>query len=43
MALFHHDPGHDDAMLDVVEEQAQADWRGDGDLTLAREGQVIEL
>lgn len=43
VALFHHDPGHDDAMLDELAAQAQAQWRGDGDLTLACEGQVVEL
>jgi phosphoribosyl 1,2-cyclic phosphodiesterase len=43
VALFHHDPGHDDAFLDGLGEQAAAEWDGDGDLTLAREGQVVEL
>jgi len=43
VALFHHDPGHDDAALDALGEEAAALWRGDGDLALAREGQVVEL
>jgi len=43
VALFHHDPGHDDVMLDGLAEQAQAAWRGDGILSFAREGDVVEL
>ena len=43
VALFHHDPGHDDGMLDEIAGQCASTWRGDGDLTLAREGQVVEL
>jgi phosphoribosyl 1,2-cyclic phosphodiesterase len=43
VALFHHDPGHDDAALDAIAEDAAAAWRGDGDLALAREGEVVEL
>lgn len=43
VALFHHDPGHDDARLDALGADALARWRGDGTLTLAREGQVVEL
>ena len=44
VALFHHDPLHDDAALDAIEEQARA--LGDGafdDISLAREGAVLEL
>ncbi|MDX6666349.1 MAG: hypothetical protein QOG68_2555, partial [Solirubrobacteraceae bacterium] len=40
VALFHHDPGHDDDTLDTIAGEAQAAWRGDGELSLAREGQV---
>jgi phosphoribosyl 1,2-cyclic phosphodiesterase len=43
VALFHHDPGHDDAFLDGLGEEAAAEWNGDADLTLAREGQVVDL
>ena len=44
LALFHHDPLHDDAALDALEEQARA--LGDGaleEVSLAREGQALEL
>jgi len=43
VALFHHDPGHDDAFLDGVAEEAQASWTGDAELMLAREGETVEL
>jgi phosphoribosyl 1,2-cyclic phosphodiesterase len=43
VALFHHDPGHDDTALDALAGEAQASWRGDGALTLAREGETVEL
>lgn len=43
VALFHHDPTHDDAMLDALAEQALADYNGTGELTFAREGDVVEL
>lgn len=43
VALFHHDPGHDDAALDAIAAEAQAAWRGDGDLALAREREVVDL
>ena len=43
VALFHHDPTHDDAMLDELAGEAQADWDGDGELTFAREGEVVVL
>jgi phosphoribosyl 1,2-cyclic phosphodiesterase len=44
LALFHHDPLHDDAALDAMGEQAHALAGGAfDDLSLAREGQVVEL
>jgi ribonuclease BN (tRNA processing enzyme) len=43
VALFHHDPGHDDAMLDELGAEASAEWKGDGALRMAREGETIEL
>jgi ribonuclease BN (tRNA processing enzyme) len=41
VALFHHDPGHDDRALDALAGEASASWRGDGELFLAREGQEV--
>ena len=44
--LFHHDPGHDDADLDAMAEEAASQWEthgGDGTVEMARECQVIEL
>ena len=42
--LFHHDPGHDDAQLDAVGEEAASVWSsGAGTVEMAREGRVIEL
>lgn len=43
VALFHHDPGHDDERLDSLAEEAQSAWTGDGHLRMAREGQIITL
>jgi phosphoribosyl 1,2-cyclic phosphodiesterase len=43
VALFHHDPTHDDAMLDSLAEEAQADWDGDGELMFAREGEELDV
>jgi phosphoribosyl 1,2-cyclic phosphodiesterase len=43
VALFHHDPGHDDAALDAIGDEAAATWNGDGELFLAREGEVVAL
>ena len=43
VALFHHDPNHDDATLDALAEEAQADWNGDGELLFAREGAELAL
>jgi phosphoribosyl 1,2-cyclic phosphodiesterase len=39
--LFHHDPGHDDAELDGLEQDAAS--RHHGQIELAREGRCIEL
>ncbi len=44
--LFHHDPGHDDADLDAMGEEAASRWaqhRNGGTVEMAREGRVIEL
>jgi phosphoribosyl 1,2-cyclic phosphodiesterase len=44
--LFHHDPGHDDARLESIGEQAARQWAAGGNrgsIELAREGRVIEL
>ena len=44
--LFHHDPGHDDARLEAIGEQAANRWTAAGHrgaIELAREGRVIEL
>ncbi len=44
--LFHHDPGHDDADLDAMGEEAASKWalrEHDGTVEMAREGRVIEL
>ncbi len=43
VAFFHHDPGHDDDMLDALAGEARAAWRGDGELFLAREGDVLAV
>jgi phosphoribosyl 1,2-cyclic phosphodiesterase len=40
--LFHHDPAHDDELLDRIEELAR-DEAGDADVALAREGETIRL
>jgi phosphoribosyl 1,2-cyclic phosphodiesterase len=44
LALFHHDPLHDDAMLDAMTDEARA--MGDGafeEVSSAREGDTVEL
>jgi phosphoribosyl 1,2-cyclic phosphodiesterase len=44
--LFHHDPGHDDARLDQIAEQAKSQWKlrgGEGTIDLGLEGLVIDL
>jgi phosphoribosyl 1,2-cyclic phosphodiesterase len=47
LALFHHDPTHDDAALDELGEETQATWersgRDPGTLRLAAEGASIEV
>ena len=43
VAVFHHDPNHDDATLDALAGEAQADWTGDGELMFAREGAEVLL
>lgn len=47
VVLFHHDPVHDDAMLDGLEEQARERWRRTGrdpaTVCLAREQAVFDL
>ena len=43
VALFHHDPGHDDATLDALIDEARSVWRGDGALSMACEGETVEL
>lgn len=40
LVLFHHDPEHDDAMLEQLEKEAQAAFL---QTVLAREGMTIEL
>jgi phosphoribosyl 1,2-cyclic phosphodiesterase len=43
VALFHHDPAHNDDALDTLGAEALSRWRGDGELCLAREGEIVEL
>jgi hypothetical protein len=46
VALFHHDPGHDDARLDALGEEATERWAAlspGAPPELAREGQAFEL
>ncbi|HEY1011109.1 MAG TPA: MBL fold metallo-hydrolase [Herpetosiphonaceae bacterium] len=40
VALFHHDPDHDDALMDEVEAAAKADYPG---AFVTREGQAVVL
>jgi ribonuclease BN (tRNA processing enzyme) len=40
LALFHHDPGHTDAVLEMIEREAQAEW---ADCFAARQGMSIRL
>lgn len=40
LAIFHHDPDHDDAFMAGVEREARAEW---GSAFVAREGAVIML
>jgi phosphoribosyl 1,2-cyclic phosphodiesterase len=43
LALFHHDPTHDDSRLDAIAAQAAEAWAGDGRALVARERDVFEL
>jgi ribonuclease BN (tRNA processing enzyme) len=44
LALFHHDPDHDDQFLETELARLQASRQGSGlEIQLAREGQTIEL
>lgn len=45
LALFHHDPSHDDRTLDAVQAYARSlvAGRGDLDVFCAREGSVVQL
>jgi phosphoribosyl 1,2-cyclic phosphodiesterase len=45
LVLFHHDPGHSDALLEELEDRARAVAGTNGGTrpTLAREGMVLEL
>ena len=47
LALFHHDPTHDDARLDEIAGEARDQWTDAGGdaaaLTIAREGTTVEL
>ncbi|MFL5845000.1 MAG: MBL fold metallo-hydrolase [Solirubrobacteraceae bacterium] len=43
VALFHHDPGHDDDRLDELANDARAIADGAGEVFMAREGATIEL
>jgi phosphoribosyl 1,2-cyclic phosphodiesterase len=47
LAVFHHDPAHDDSTLDELSEQAQGLWtaagRDAGEVCLAREGMTITV
>lgn len=38
LAIFHHDPEHEDAMMDKLGEEAKAEWDG---AFVAREGMVL--
>lgn len=40
LAIFHHDPSHDDAFMTEVEREAAATWAG---AMVAREGMVIDV
>ncbi|GAO99007.1 ribonuclease Z [Caedimonas varicaedens] len=40
LALFHHDPGHTDAVLEMIEREARAEW---ADCFAARQGMSIRL
>ncbi|MBL4906042.1 MAG: MBL fold metallo-hydrolase [Sneathiella sp.] len=40
LAIFHHDPSHDDAFMDVIAEKASKEWSG---AFVAQEGMCVEL
>jgi len=40
LALFHHEPDHDDAFMDTLEREAQAEW---APVFAAREGSTVTL
>ena len=40
LAIFHHDPDHDDAFMDALEAEATAAWPGN---MVAREGMVLDI
>jgi phosphoribosyl 1,2-cyclic phosphodiesterase len=46
LLLFHHDPWHDDALLEVLDREALDGWAqlgGEGAVELGREGAVLDL
>ena len=40
LAIFHHDPDHDDAFMDALATEAESAWSGN---FIAREGMVVEV
>ena len=40
LAIFHHDPDHDDAFMDALAAEAETAWSGN---FIAREGMVVEV
>lgn len=46
LVLFHHDPDHDDRMLDAIGAEAGERWKrlgGEGTIELAREGRTVDV
>ena len=46
LLLFHHDPAHDDAQLDLIGDNVRERWNrlgGDGLIEVAREGRTVTL
>jgi ribonuclease BN (tRNA processing enzyme) len=43
LVMFHHDPSHSDAELELLREEAGEAWSGDHPPVLAAEGMTIEL
>ena len=39
LVIFHHEPDHDDAFMEKLEAEAQAEWSG---ALAAREGMLLE-